>query len=517
MGNSSEGQIARRRTTRRLVVGSVWVITIAVLAPTARAATCSTSNGGTRLNVDIGSGESVSARIGAAGTIRVNGGGLTGADCGGNDAAVVDAIDVEGSTGDETFTIDNTGPGGAFDDDDDFDVDLSAGTDLLRITGRSGTDTVAFGPLETNGADVTLAGVESATVNAAGGDDSVNGGSTSLPLVINGGAGSDGLTGGNGNDVVNGGADAGNDTMNGGGGTDRVSYGGVASAVTVDLSVTGPQATGGAGTDSLSGFENLTGGGGADVLAGNAGDNSLVGGDGNDTVTGGLGNDVINGGNGVDTAGYSGSSGGITLDLSVAGPQNTVGAGTDTLVSIENAAGGSGSDTLRGTAGANVLRGGDGNDRLHGGEGNDTLDGGTGSDRADYRAAVQGVTVNLSAGTAAGQGSDTLSGIEEVGGSPFGDTITGGVGRNVVAAGAGIDRISGVEGDDALRGGPGLDRVAGGSGRDRVVGGTGSDALRGGEGNDRLRGGPGGDVLLGGPGTDVCRGGPGRDRERRCE
>lgn len=47
---------------------------------------------------------------------------------------------------------------------------------------------------------------------------------------------------------------------------------------------------------------------------------------------------------------------------------------------IENAVGGSGSDTLTGNETANVLKGGAGQDKLSGLSGNDTLDGGLGSD-----------------------------------------------------------------------------------------------------------------------------------------
>ncbi len=364
-------------SARWLVVGSVWVLTIAFLATPAHAATCSTSDGGTRLNVSIASGESVSVRIGTGDTIRVNGGGLFGADCGGNDVDVVATIDVNASTGNEIFTIDETGPGGAFDDDDDFDVDLLAGTDQVRITGRAIADTVTLAPFEVNGADVTLAGVENVTVNANGGDDSVNGGSTTLPLVINGGAGADGLTGGNGNDVILGGSDTGNDAMNGSGGTDRVSYAGFAGAVTVDLSVTGPQSTERGPTRSRG--SRTSPGATARTRSPGTRATTCCWGEGNDTLTGGLGNDVIGGGNGVDTAGYAGSSGGVAVDLSVAVAQDTVGAGTDTITAVENVTGGIGSDSLRGTVGANVLTGGDGNDTLRGGESNDVLDGGTGS------------------------------------------------------------------------------------------------------------------------------------------
>ncbi|WP_431857396.1 M10 family metallopeptidase C-terminal domain-containing protein [Azospirillum sp.] len=53
-------------------------------------------------------------------------------------------------------------------------------------------------------------------------------------------------------------------------------------------------------------------------------------------------------------------------------------------VTIENAVGGAGGDTLIGNASANILIGGGGDDTLTGGAGNDTLDGGPGIDTAVY-------------------------------------------------------------------------------------------------------------------------------------
>jgi Ca2+-binding RTX toxin-like protein len=57
----------------------------------------------------------------------------------------------------------------------------------------------------------------------------------------------------------------------------------------------------------------------------------------------------------------------------MSGPQNTIGAGTDTLVGIENLTGSGFADTLFGDAWNNTLIGGSGNDRLTGQDGRDTL------------------------------------------------------------------------------------------------------------------------------------------------
>ena len=140
----------------------------------------------------------------------------------------------------------------------------------------------------------------------------------------------------------------------------------------------------GAGFDTLVSIENLIGSKFNDTLTGNGGTNVLNGAAGNDTLHGGLGlaADVLNGGVGIDTASYNGT-GPVTVNLNLAG-QNTVGAGFDTLVSIENLIGSSFSDTLIGNAGINVLNGDGGADVLTGGGGRDTLLGGLGNDRFDY-------------------------------------------------------------------------------------------------------------------------------------
>ncbi|NIE74327.1 retention module-containing protein [Pantoea sp. Ap-967] len=124
----------------------------------------------------------------------------------------------------------------------------------------------------------------------------------------------------------------------------------------------------------------LNGGDGNDVLVAGAGNNQLYGGNGDDLLIGGPGNDLLDGGAGNDTASYKAATAGVTVDLSISGPQHTGGAGVDTLVSIENLIGSDYNDTLVGNAGDNVLNGGLGNDVLKGGDGNDILIGGPGDD-----------------------------------------------------------------------------------------------------------------------------------------
>ncbi|MHA6196642.1 retention module-containing protein [Pseudomonas wadenswilerensis] len=141
--------------------------------------------------------------------------------------------------------------------------------------------------------------------------------------------------------------------------------------------------TGTVNADTLlggSGNDTLNGGDGNDVLIGGDGNDSLYGGNGNDLLIGGPGNDLLDGGAGIDTASYASATSGVTVNLSIAGQQNTVGAGLDTLVSIENLIGSDYNDTLTGDGNANVLQGGLGNDVLNGGGGDDLLIGGRGDD-----------------------------------------------------------------------------------------------------------------------------------------
>ena len=345
-------------------------------------------------------------------------------------------------------------------------VVVARGTVIENATGGSGNDTINGNP-------------SANVLTGAGGNDTLNGGGSNDTL--NGGSGSDTLNGGTGNDTFNGAA--GNDILNGGNGIDTATYYNAASAVTISLALASAQNTVGAGTDTLSGIENLTGSNFNDILTGDGGVNRLTGGSGNDSLTGndgddildgGPGDDSLDGGNGLDTADYTRADAGVTVSLA-AGAQNTVGAGIDTLTSIENLTGSKYADTLTGNGGANTLLGnkgndtlnggssndtllgGDGNDSLNGGSGNDVLNGGGGKDTVTYASSTGAVTVNLGLGTATGAGSDTITDVENVTGSGFNDKLTGSVAANTLDGGAGNDQIDGGNGNDILIGGAGQD------------------------------------------------------------
>ncbi|MFO0291131.1 MAG: beta strand repeat-containing protein, partial [bacterium] len=368
--------------------------------------------------------------------------------------------------------------------------------------------------------DLTATGNQSAsgqvTVLLAGaGSDSLTGTS-----------GADGLVGNNGNDTLNGGA--GDDTLSGGAGSDTAVFG--AGNNTVNLTLTTGQDTG-EGTDVLSGIENLVGGDGDDVLIGDTANNQLDGGTGNDNLSGGAGDDTLSGGDGNDTATFG--AGNNTVNLTLTTGQNT-GEGTDVLSGIENLVGGDGNDSLIGDTGNNQLDGGTGNDTLNGGAGDDTLSGGAGSDTAIFGAGNNTVNLTLTAGQNTGEGTDVLSGIENLVGGDGDDVLIGDNNANQLDGGKDNDTLEGGAGDDTLSGGDGNDTAVFGAGNNTVnlastgpqdtgegtdvligienlVGGAGNDDLFGNAGNNQLDGGTGNDFLNGGVGNDTLIAGAGDD------
>jgi Ca2+-binding RTX toxin-like protein len=352
------------------------------------------------------------------------------------------------------------------------------------------------------------------TLNGNGGDD-----------VLFGGGGNDTLNGGDGNDTLQGGAGA--DQIVGGAGVDTASYTDSPSAVTVSLA-TGTGSGGDAEGDTLTQIENLagsafddilTGDEGANVLAGNAGNDTLSGGGGNDILVGGAGADHLDGGDGTDTASYASSPGAVVVNL-LTGTGSGGDAEGDTLVNIENLTGSAFADVLTGDGNANLLDGGAGDDLLTGGAGGDQLIGGAGNDTASYATSSAAVTVSLATGTGSGgdaQG-DTLSGIENLIGSAFDDTLTGDANDNVLTGGAGADHLDGGAGNDtasyATSSAAVTVNLATGTGSGGDAQGdtlTNIENLTGSAFNDTLTGDQNANVLIGGAGADTLIGGGGND------
>ncbi|QWG18005.1 FecR domain-containing protein [Bradyrhizobium sediminis] len=222
------------------------------------------------------------------------------------------------------------------------------------------------------------------------------------------------LTGDGQNNVIEGGL--GNDTLDGGAsgyGVDTASYEHATAAVSVSLAFVGAQNTGAAGTDTLINIEGLRGSDFNDTLTGNGGS----------VLEGGLGDDHLigHGGETGDTASYAHASSGVTVDLSTPNPQNTGGAGIDTLTNIANLTGSQFNDTLTGDTHDNTFFGNGGNDTFVfndtalGGIGNDTIgDFMSGQDhiQLDYAAFDSSGSNDFSAWVAAGHviidGNDVL-------------------------------------------------------------------------------------------------------------
>ena len=111
----------------------------------------------------------------------------------------------------------------------------------------------------------------------------------------------------------------------------------------------------------------MSGHAGGSVLFGSEGDDTLTGLGGTDFLDGGAGDDTLNGGGGTDTASYAVDlNTGVVVSLSISDPQNTGGAGIDTLTGIENLTGSNFNDYLTGDGGNNGLIGGFGDDYLYG-------------------------------------------------------------------------------------------------------------------------------------------------------
>ncbi len=241
-----------------------------------------------------------------------------------------------------------------------------------------------------NGRDDLDGGGGDDTLNGNGGNDTLNGGLGHD--LLNGGGGGDVLRGGIGNDTLSGGGGA--DTFDGGEGSDTADYGYTASdRLRVDLGegfawfVDDPTSAAGAGnppstTEALLSIENVTGGGGDNVIVGDANDNVLKGGGGDDTIAGGGGDDTLEGNGGADSfdggAGdddrvdyrYSGSN---TLEIRIDQQRATFTSSgtTEDLIGIEGAYGSKGDTLIVGDGGANFINGAGGDDTLTGNGGAD--------------------------------------------------------------------------------------------------------------------------------------------------
>ncbi len=466
-------------------------------------------------------GDGVDTLIGGAGDDYLDGG--WGADS------------MQGGTGDDIYVVDSAADslaelGGEGIDEvrTGISYTLGANVENLILTGPAanvGTGNELDNVIQATvwGTSVTLAGLAgSDTLIGNNGNDLLDGGSGADTL--NGGGGTDTLLGGEGNDTMDGGGGAstlyggaGDDTLigvpgndyydyvgdddvlDGGDGVDTVSYAAATGYVVVDLSRTSAQSTNRGGVDTLVAIENVVGSAFDDRLTGDAADNVLDGGDGNDILRGAGGNDQLLGGAGSDAASYATAAEAVTVSLAIVGAQDTVGAGIDTLTSIENLNGSIYDDRLTGNSTGNVLYGFDGNDVLDGGAGADQLIGGWGDDIVYVDNAGDLVTELADEGTDEVRSSLAYT----LGANLENLRLTGAAA--IAGTGNGLNNIvSGNEAANTLAGLDGADNLYGNGGDDRLFGGLGNDTLTGGEGYDRMYGGIGDDTYMVSDATDFA-------------
>jgi hypothetical protein len=201
------------------------------------------------------------------------------------------------------------------------------------------------------------------------------------------------------------------------------------------------------------GDDTLSAGGGGTVGAAFADDVTIFGDAGDDTLVSGAGDDNLDGDADVNTVDYSAATAAVVVDLGAG--TATGGGGFDTLANFDNVVGSAFGDTLTGDALVdNVITPGAGDDKVD-------CDGADANDTVDFSTAGAGVVVDLDAGTATGDGTDTITDCVDVFGSDFADTITGDDGDNGLFGGGG---------NDILKGGAGVD-----DGADTLDGEAGSD------------------------------------------
>ncbi len=178
---------------------------------------------------------------------------------------------------------------------------------------------------------------------------------------------------------------------------------------------------------------------------------TVVSDDSANTITGTEYDDYLDGQGGSDTVSYASSLSGVTVDLTTSTAQDTLGAGVDKILNIENIIGSAFNDTLIGTSGDNTLNGGTGIDNLNGGAGNDTYIVTAGDIITDSGGTD---TVQSSADWTLGTGLENLtllSGAINGTGNSAANTLTGNTGNNVLdGAGASStnDSLIGLAGND---------------------------------------------------------------------
>lgn len=377
-------------------------------------------------------------------------------------AGVTVSLDLQGGTqntigaGSDTLTGFENLTGSAFNDS------LTGDSQTNLLSGGAGDDTLNPGTIAVGLVDLLDGGTGSDTASflglgsgvtaflSDGSDGTASVGGNGIVIMRNienlvGSSNNDTLTGDANANIIEGGL--GDDILEGGLGNDTVRFTG-STAVTVNLATLTAQATGW-GNDTLTGFENVRTGSGADNVTG----------DGNDNIFfDGGGADIYDGAGGADTVDYSNITTAVAVNLNTVVAQTVSTSNSDTITNIENVVGSLiAANTLTGNASANQFTGGAAIDTVQGNGGNDVIFGGAGND----------ILLGGTSGATDDGSSDTLEG------------------------GAGSDYLSGGQGNDILRGGDGNDSLVGGIGNTARQFFAGFDG-----GNDTYDGGNGTDTAV---------------------
>lgn len=192
------------------------------------------------LNVDISVPATIFVAAGDEIKVRTN---AKVFDCGTATTGNTSDILVAGSSGADTFQVDQDGPGGSFPHSTLWDIDLKMGDDIARVLGRPVVDRVSVhkvvaGPnildmIDTNAQgnpNIEVINVQRVEIRSFGGSDRIGVVRSDvqaagfqlfparLPLILKSGPGNDDLVGGIRNDTET--AGPGNDDLKGGKGPD---------------------------------------------------------------------------------------------------------------------------------------------------------------------------------------------------------------------------------------------------------------------------------------------------------
>ncbi len=494
-------------------------------------------------NITVGTGDGTdnveldNASIGASSTVAVTTGNGPGAvDLASTTFASGDTVTIDTGTGGDTVQLATTQLGvsvqmgsGSATNTLDLSSDPTGDTFLYTsptvISSGGGASFTGVDTFDaTAGNDIVETTYDSQTINAGGGDNTINYSGDTQNLDINLTAGTavatagantytsqipgfENAIGGSGVNTVEGRAGGGNlDGGSGTGNTVSFAFEPPADGVTIDLM--GHEASAPNGTWSIVDFASATGGAGANTLIPGLQQGTFDGGTGDDNTVSFADEPA---GNGVDVDFAS-------TPIQATMPNKVV----DTLENIQGFIGGAGNDTVQ-MPSSGVLTG-----PIQFGSGENTIDfsadptGATFSFPESTTVSVLGQTIANVAkviGTAGNNTFDAEGTLDTLDGGPGGDNtisyasdssavqVNLGTGTAVTSAGttqiSDFQNVIGGDGNDTLTGGSGSGELIGGSGQDTIDPGTGNYYINAETGDDLIDAGTGHNVIVGEGGEDT--------------